>query len=592
MVVEKAELISGEKDSVNTELEFFGFDGERIPAKKFGYVGTHTLEPYSSVNASYPIVLLGISQIYSYLDATNFSVPEQNDFLQTYLGNALRNGDLVSNDEVKKIKDAIGDGEHALQYQGFINGTNESVEDRARKMNYIFEAEDDDMTDRIFNRRKRINDLYGKYTLIHSDTGIAHNKRIVNGWFGHIQRGLGIYYGEVDFSKALVAEMILDAPFLEAASMGKKTEGAEEGYKAYINQAVAFASKFNPTERMRIFEELTSSIDSEFVKEESISVPTKGDQAYLLEVYQFATDALAGKPWDIKDLLSIYRHSILTRNKFFKASVAEDEKGKTKTQLLPVEIPLVSFDQIGGYEQQKGFYQNLLAKLAENDTRIKDISLIIAAGEPGLGKSLGVKAFLSSLPDNAKGIIFEAARVITSRGKLPQYELVTKLTSLHPELEIFVVLEDMDTLAGERSSNPFAHQFLEVDSAVPDSLPENMHIIGTTNRLDKIDRAITRPGRASKILLYEPAKDPKERMAIVEIHEKSENYPLSDALKKHIVDKATGFTGDEIHHIIWSLAFDGVKDPTTADIDRVISEIRQKHKMVKDSIGFQTNRES
>ncbi len=586
MLVENREQVGNERDAIKAELEFFGFDGDKLPTRNYRYLGVYTLEPLSPITTHFPYALLGMSQIYGYLDASSLSSSEQTKLLQTYLGGSLKRGVLVSNEEAQRIQKEIEEGRYSMQYQGFVNTETEDVSDRARKFQEAFDMDDDRLT--IFRKGKNPNDYYGKYSLIHSDSGIIQNKRIVKSWTGHVERALGSYYGEVDYPKALLAEMILDAPFLDTVTPGRKVDSdAETRHKAYVDQSLAFLKTFNPAERIRVFDELTADFSLDWIKEDPVPTPARGDIAYLAEIYQFAGDILADSKWEISDLYNIYRHSILTRSQIFKASAQRDENGKVQTLFLPSEVPPTSFEEIGGYEYHKGFYQNLLYKLGKNDPRVGDVALVIAAGEPGLGKSLAVRAFLSNLPDNAKGVIFETTHAITERGKLPQYEMVTRLAALHPELQLFVVLEDMDKLAGDRSQNAFSGQFLEIDSVIPDALPGNMHIIGTTNKLDRVDRAITRPGRASKILIYEPPKQEGERIAIVKIHEDALSYPLTDELRAYIGRKATNFTPDEMRHIVWSLAFDEITDPTEKDIDRYIAEIRQKHKMVKDQIGFQ-----
>jgi hypothetical protein len=550
-------------------------------------VGTHTLEPLSPITAHYPTVLLGILQIYTYLDGLNLSSNDKNVLFQNYLGNKLRRGELVNNEEAGKIRQEIENGNYSLQFQGSKNSNLEDMDHQSAFSKLLASEEDLDEDDippfaRRYNKSK---DPYGKYSLIHSELGIVTNKRVLKSWFSHIQRSLALYYGEVNFSKALLTELILNAPFLETITNKQDELESQESHTRYIEQSIDFARKFDPIKRLEIFDNYTQSYTVDWVKEEPIAKPTPGDLDYLKQVSNFSDRLLSGDNWGITDLYNLYQQSILTRGRIFKAS-AEIQGNKLTTKILPAEISSTSFDQIGGYDYQKEFYQNLLLKVERRDPRVEDIGLIIAAGEPGLGKSLGVNAFLSNLPENAKGVILETSQMMTERGKLPHYEMVVKLAGLHPEFEIFVVLEDMDTLATDRTRNPFTRQFLEIGSVIPDNLPTNMHIIGTTNRLDTIDKAVTRPGRAAKILIYETPKEKTDRMRIVDIHSCAYNYPLSEELKDFIVDKTNSFTPDEIRYIIWHLDFDEIKNPTKEDIERYIKEVNQKHKMVKRKPGL------
>src|SRR3989344_685643 len=272
------ENLAQEKNQVTSELEFFGFDGENLPKRDFNYVGTHTSQFFSPITSFYPVVLIGISQIYNFLDVSNLSSNEQAIFLQSYLRNKFRMGKILTNEQIEEIKEKIKKGDYFLQYQGYVNGAIENVEKRAERMGNLFamktELEGEGPLANLLRRKGKLNDLYGNYSLIHSNTGIEPNKRITKSWFNHIQRALQTYYQEVDFSKALLTEMILDAPFLESIpkKKGSNPETAQK-HQEFFNKSLPFIKKFNPSLRMAVFEEFTADFNLDWTKEEPTPTP-------------------------------------------------------------------------------------------------------------------------------------------------------------------------------------------------------------------------------------------------------------------------------------------------------------------------------
>lgn len=577
--------ISLERQVLQRETAFFrGRKGN-----KAGYVGLLTASDHSSITIFYPEIARGMLLLYDHLERPTVEDSAAERFLSRYLSQRLMGGELLSNEDVSKIREGIKEGKYSEQFEAY--------EDYQRRSNRTTTSErvkneqgPSDLENAIFGgvRGKSKEAVYEDYRPIIEGADAVFDKRQVIARVLGIQTTLQSLYGEVDYRKALVTELLLDAPFIETVALGSQVDAeATSRHEAYLQEIAEFAAVFDPANRFRTFEEQTDKYQTSWTEETPEPDVTDFDKEYLQRMYKFAQAFLDGSG-STEDLYSLLRETVLRRGQLFKASTVERNR-QTVVEIQPAEIEAASFDDIAGYEEQKAFYRTLLEKTAAGDPIVNDIGVIISAGKPGVGKSLGVRTFLSNLPENAKGIVIERGTTMTLRGsKLPQHEALIKLANLHPELHLFAIMEDMDTLAGDRHMSPLIGAFLEIDSVIPDAMPANLHIIGTTNKLEEIDSAVTRPGRASKILIYEVPRNASVRKEIARIHAQLKEFVLDDESLELIASKTNDFTPDEVRQIVWDLKFDGIELPTGKDVDKYIDEIKRKHRLEKDQVGFRT----
>jgi transitional endoplasmic reticulum ATPase len=221
------------------------------------------------------------------------------------------------------------------------------------------------------------------------------------------------------------------------------------------------------------------------------------------------------------------------------------------------EIPTVSFDDIGGYADVRHEIQralDVMTKARGLGEEFKDIrgELIprgfIFHGEPGTGKTLFAKAIANSMeatiqvvsgPEVTNKYVGESERKIR--------ELFAEARRNAPAV---IVFDEFDSIAASRSSsddggsragNAMVAQILtEMDGFRPDV---QMLVIGTTNRLEIIDRALLRPSRFQSFHIGLP--DPEARRGIISVHARRFRIDVSGLIDPLIV-ATDGWNGDEI----------------------------------------------
>src|SRR5881398_2683758 len=221
-----------------------------------------------------------------------------------------------------------------------------------------------------------------------------------------------------------------------------------------------------------------------------------------------------------------------------------------------VEIPDVSWDQIGGLEDVKEElreavewplkYPDLFAQL--NASPPKGLLLY---GPPGTGKTLLAKAVAHESESNfisVKGP--ELLNKFVGESEKAVREVFRKARQASPCIIFF---DEIDSVAPTRgSSMGDSHVTERVISQFLtelDGLEElrNVVIIAATNRPDIVDPALLRPGRFDRMLLV-PPPDLEARKQIFRIHTKK--TPLADDVKPdELARKTEGYTGADIASI-------------------------------------------
>ena len=218
-----------------------------------------------------------------------------------------------------------------------------------------------------------------------------------------------------------------------------------------------------------------------------------------------------------------------------------------------VEIPDVSWDQIGGLEDVKEElreavewplkYPDLFAQL--NASPPKGLLLY---GPPGTGKTLLAKAVAHESESNfisVKGP--ELLNKFVGESEKAVREVFRKARQASPCIIFF---DEIDSVAPVRGSGGGdAHVTERVISQFlteMDGLEElrNVVIIAATNRPDIIDSALLRPGRFDR-LLFVPPPDLEARRQIFKIH--TRKTPLAEDVNLDELAKRTdGYTGADI----------------------------------------------
>lgn len=234
-----------------------------------------------------------------------------------------------------------------------------------------------------------------------------------------------------------------------------------------------------------------------------------------------------------------------------------------KANNTDIEIPEVTFEDIGGYEEVKKEIRDIIALINgdfSSDPAERDVaehlvpSGLLFHGPPGTGKTLFSKAIANRI--NATVQVVSGPEVM-SRWVGESEERVRRIfETARRNAPSVIVFDEFDSIAarrsgggdgGSRAGNAVVAQLLtEMDGF---RTGERILVIGTTNRPDIIDRAFKeRPDRMVPIEI--PLPDDGARRKIGEIYGKKFRLPVVDARLAAIIAEFTeGFNGDEIQSI-------------------------------------------
>lgn len=194
-----------------------------------------------------------------------------------------------------------------------------------------------------------------------------------------------------------------------------------------------------------------------------------------------------------------------------------------------IEIPKTTFTDIGGYEDVKMELTRVIRHFIQGHSAANDKVEVrskgfIFHGPPGTGKTLFAKAIANEL--NATIQMISGPEIMDkwvgqSEANMRQIFAIARRNA--PSVILF---DEFDSIAhkrgntddgGARVGNSLMAQLLtELDGFREE---DGILIIGTTNRLDIIDKALLRPSRLTPIEIGLPDFDARRRVA--EIHAKS-----------------------------------------------------------------------
>jgi len=217
-----------------------------------------------------------------------------------------------------------------------------------------------------------------------------------------------------------------------------------------------------------------------------------------------------------------------------------------------VEIPKVSWDDIGGLEEVKQALREAVEWPLTQPEVFKRMGItaprgILLYGPPGTGKTLLAKAVASE--SKANFISIKGPEVLSKwvgESEKAVRELFKKARQVAPTI---VFLDEIDSIAPRRGAFEGSHVTESVVNQLLTSIDglesmEGVVIIGATNRPDIIDPGLLRPGRFDR-LIFIPAPDKIARLEIFKIHTK--NMPLAkDVSLEELADKCNNYSGADI----------------------------------------------
>ena len=235
----------------------------------------------------------------------------------------------------------------------------------------------------------------------------------------------------------------------------------------------------------------------------------------------------------------------------FAAAFREVEPSALRETVI--SVPNVKWEEVGGLSTVKSRlieavewplrYGHLFAQAGLRPSRG-----ILLVGPPGCGKTLLAKALATESQANfvaMKGADLHSKYVGESEQRLR--DIFRRARQAAPcilffdELDAFLPARGMMGLDAAVSERILAQFLVEMDGI--EEL-KGVLVLGATNRVDRLDEAILRPGRFDEIVKFAPP-DAMEREEILKIHLKQK--PLSDEVDANYLAGLTeGWSGAEL----------------------------------------------
>ncbi|WP_144798134.1 CDC48 family AAA ATPase [Halorubrum depositum] len=221
-----------------------------------------------------------------------------------------------------------------------------------------------------------------------------------------------------------------------------------------------------------------------------------------------------------------------------------------------VEVPDVSWDQVGGLEDTKERLRETIQWPLEYPEVFEELDMqaakgVLMYGPPGTGKTLLAKAVANESESNFISIKGpELLNKYVGESEKGVREVFSKARENAPTIVFF---DEIDSIATERGKNSgdsgvgervVSQLLTELDGL--ESL-EDVVVIATTNRPDLIDSALLRPGRLDRHV-HVPVPDEEARRKILEVHTREK--PLADDVDLDAIARKTeGYVGADLEAV-------------------------------------------
>jgi len=241
-----------------------------------------------------------------------------------------------------------------------------------------------------------------------------------------------------------------------------------------------------------------------------------------------------------------------------------------------VEVPNVSWDDIGGLEDVKRDLKELVQYPVEHPEKFEKFGMspskgVLFYGPPGCGKTLMAKAVANECQANF--ISVKGPELLTmwfGESEANVRDVFEKARQAAPCVLFF---DELDSIAQQRGGNSgdgggaadrVMNQLLtEMDGV---GAKKNVFIIGATNRPDIIDTALMRPGRLDQ-LIYIPMPDYESRLGI--LRATLRKSPVSKEVDLEYLSAQTDkFTGADLTEICQSACKLAIREEIERDIER------------------------
>lgn len=220
------------------------------------------------------------------------------------------------------------------------------------------------------------------------------------------------------------------------------------------------------------------------------------------------------------------------------------------------EVPNVTWEDVGGLEEIKRTLIALVDWPLKYGDLFKTVKMetprgIMLSGPSGTGKTMMAKAIATESEVNF--ISVPSPMLFSHWSGQSEKMLMEVFQKARQASPCILFFDEIDALAPERGAGGHtktSERMVSILLSELDGLEElkGVIVLGATNRIDTLDKALLRPGRFDYILEF-PMPDAAMRRQILEIH--TRNKPIADDVDfDEIVDKTEGLAGSHIEGIV------------------------------------------
>jgi len=249
-----------------------------------------------------------------------------------------------------------------------------------------------------------------------------------------------------------------------------------------------------------------------------------------------------------------------------------------------VEVPNVSWDDIGGLDEVKRDLQEMILYPIDHPDKFEKFGMkpgkgVLFYGPPGCGKTLMAKAIASEC--SANFISIKGPELLTmwfGESEANVRDVFDKARQAAPCVLFF---DELDSIGVQRGSGSGGDGGGAGDRVMNQLLTEmdgvgakkNLFIIGATNRPEILDEALLRPGRLDQ-LIYIPLPDKPSRVAIMKALTRKAPVAANIYLD-FIADLTEGFSGADLTELVQRAAKAAVREAIEAENSRKALEQEQ-----------------
>jgi len=340
------------------------------------------------------------------------------------------------------------------------------------------------------------------------------------------------------------------------------------------------SGRFTGADIKNICNEVARQVAEDAVRQKKVLEITQGDVMHVIK---------ATKP-------SISGASIDRYEKFkidYERRAHPELKSKDSEQ---VELS----DVIGLEDAKKALYEaveipimhpNLVKKYD-----VHNIKGILMFGPPGVGKTMLMKAVTNEIED-VKLIILSGSDIAKNGIENALNEISEAFNRARDNAPCIIFIDEIDSLLPSRNdSSEFAvhmtSEFLQQLDGIKTS--SGVVLVGSTNRPDKIDAAVLRPGRIDKFI-FVPPPNANDRARIFE--ENLKKSPIAGKIDyNELANETEGYTGADIVNICRQVKLNALEENISTSkeqhihMDEIISAIHAvKPSAPSDTLGGYVN---